>query len=234
MVAKSPSRRDLFHDDRDRRRYLELVGREVRDREWSVLTFCLMTNHAHLLVQTPSPDLGGGFKRIHEDYARSLNRRHDMSGHAFGARFYSELVRTDRHLIGCLRYIARNPVAHGACRRPRDWPWSAHRALAGRADPPGFLDAAAAYSHLGRTGAEARLTYLRLVARSDNALLSDLARPTSDRWMITAVDAYLIPVPQVAEFLGISVSTAYKRLASARENEGSGPSVSRENEGSGP
>jgi REP element-mobilizing transposase RayT len=223
VTAKTPSGRILFYDDRDWERYLRLLAREVRERKWRVLTFCLMTNHVHLLVRTPDPDLGAGFKHIHENFARTLNDRHEQQGHVFGSRFYSGLVRSDRHLMGCLRYIARNPVRHGACRQPRDWPWSAHRALAGLTDPPELLDRAEAYTFLGANAEEARFNYLRLVAQTDDALLSELAAAGSDRWLVTAVDSYLFSVPQIANFLAIGRSTAYKRLAAARETVGTDP-----------
>jgi putative transposase len=228
VVGKTPSGRVLFYDDRDRQHYLRLVAREVRDRRWSLITFCLMTNHVHLLVRTPDADLGAGFKRIHEDFARSINSRHELQGHLFGSRFYNGPVLTDRHLMGCLRYIARNPVRHGACQHPRDWRWSAHPALAGVVDPPSFLDVRSAYSYFGGSPEEARLGYLRLVAQSDEELLSDLALPGSDRWMLTAVESYLFTVPQIAEFLGISVRTAQRRMAAARDVKGTVPLTSAE------
>jgi putative transposase len=228
VTANTPSGRVLFYDDRDRQHYLRLVAREVRIRRWSVLTFCLMTNHVHLLVRTPDPDLGAGFKRIHEDFARSINSRYQLKGHLFGSRFYNGPVLSDRHLMGCLRYIARNPVRHGACRQPMDWPWSAHPALAGFVDPPSFLDVTSAYSYFGGEPEEARLNYLRLVAQSDEELLNDLARPRCDRWMLAATESYLFSVPQIAEFLGISVRTAQRRIAMVRDVKGTVPLASAE------
>jgi hypothetical protein len=53
-------------------------------------------------------------KAMHERFATELNRRHLQHGHVFGARFANRLVRTDRHLHGCFRYIARNPVEGGS------------------------------------------------------------------------------------------------------------------------
>ncbi len=225
VTGKSPSGRLLFHDDVDRQRYLQFVAREVREREWRVLTFCLLGNHLHLLVQTPCPDLSAGFKRVHEQFARHINRRRGEGGHVFGDRFYSGPVRTHRHVLGCLRYIARNPIEAGICRHPHDWPWSAHRALAGTAEPPAFLDVAAAYEHLGSYRGEARLNYLQLVAKSTDGLLADLAHSNSDAWLIAAVDDFSIPIGEIAQFLKISRTTAYERLAKARRTEGSVPSV---------
>jgi putative transposase len=223
--AKTPSGRVLFLDDLDRQRYLQLLAREVREREWSVLTYCQMTNHLHALVRTPAPDLGAGFKRVHETFARHLNDRHRMHGHVFGAPFNSKLVRSDRHILGCLRYIARNPVEAQMCSHAREWPWSAHRALAGLARPPSFLDVAGAYESLGGCTDDARTNYLRLVAKSNSALLADLARPDSDAWLVSAIDDFSITVVEIGAFLGVSRSTAYERLAKARRTEGSDPSV---------
>lgn len=228
VTAKSPSGRILFYDDRDRQDYLRLVAREVQERRWSLFTFCLMTNHVHLLVRTPAPDLGAGFKRIHEDFARSINGRHELSGHLFGNRFHNRPVLTDRHLIGCLRYIARNPVRHLACLQPGDWRWSAHPALSGVAEAPSFLDVSSAYSYLGADHAEGRSNYLRLVAQSDDELLRELARTPSDRWMLTAVEEFLFSVPQVADFLKISIRTAQRRLAAAHDVKGTVPFASAE------
>ena len=234
VTGKAPSGRVLFRDDLDRQRYLQLLAREIRERRWSVLTYCQLTNHLHILVRTPEPDLGLGLKRAHEDFARHFNRRHAEGGHLFGGRFHNRVVSTDRHVLGCLRYIARNPVEAGICRQPRDWPWSGHRALAGLAEPPVFLDIGAALAFLGADGGDARVNYLQLVAKSNEALLADLERTGSDQWLTHAVDDFFASVDEIAAFMGVSLATAYRRLAAARENQGSDPSVSRENEGSDP
>jgi hypothetical protein len=193
-----------------------------------------MTNHVHALVQTPRPDLGLGYKRIHEEFAWFINKRHGQQGHLFGARFHSRLVSTDRHAVGCLRYIARNPTEAGICSHPQEWPWSAHRALAGLVECPAFLDVSAAYEYLGSSEQHARLNYLRLVASSNNTILGDLARPASDAWLVTAVDDFAIPLAEIGAFLGVGRSTIYRRLSEVRGTEGSVPSVPVGTQGTGP
>jgi REP element-mobilizing transposase RayT len=234
VTAKTPSGRSLFHDNSDRQRYLHLLAEEVEAREWRVMTYCQLTNHLHVLVKTPRPDLGAGFKRIHEDFARYINRRHGLDGHVFGDRFYSGLVVSERHAVGCFRYIARNPIEAGICSRARDWPWSAHSALAGLAEPPGFLDLDAAYGQLGENPRSARLNYLQAVAKSDTQLLGDLARPDSDDWLLSAIDEFSIPMRDLAAFLNVGLSTVYRRICAARENEGTVPRFSVGNEGTVP
>jgi REP-associated tyrosine transposase len=234
VTARTPSGRLLFAGDDDRRRYLQLLAREVRDRRWSVLTFCQMSNHVHALVRTPGPDLGLGMKRIHEDYARYVNRRHGQQGHVFGARFYNGLVQDDHHAVGCLRYIARNPVDAGMCDHADDWPWSAHRALAGLTDVPDFLDLAGAYELLGPSYDHARVEYVRLVARCTQALLADLRLLDPSGWMLQALDHHAVTIDELAAFLGITSSAAYRRVAKTRATVGTGPGVACAAGGTGP
>jgi REP element-mobilizing transposase RayT len=215
----------LFPNDRARQLYLQLLTEQVRERKWKVLTFCLLGNHLHVLVLTPNANLGEGFKRLHEDFARYLNRTLDVNGPVFAERFHSKPVRDDRHAIGCLRYIARNPVAAGIVPHAERWPWSAHRALAGLDAPPELLAVDAALGLLDEDPLRARRAYQQLVAAGDQALLAALARPDTDRWLVDAVDDYAIEISQIAAFLDLSTSRVYRRLAAARATEGTVPGV---------
>lgn len=208
MTAKAPYGRVLFIDDQDRVRYLGLLAKEVEEREWQVFTFCEMTNHVHLLIRTRHANLGAGMKSMHERFATDLNRRHTQHGHVFGARFGSKPVRSDRHLLGCLRYIARNPVKAGMCASPADWPWSGHRALLGITEQETCVDVAGALEFLGANLGAARIAYQQLVARSDQDLIRD--------GLASAVDDFGIPASDLAEHLRVHPATAYRRLDAAR------------------
>ena len=56
FTARGSDRRPLFHDDRDRRTMLTILGGVVTEYDWSVLAWCLMANHYHLLMSAPSGD----------------------------------------------------------------------------------------------------------------------------------------------------------------------------------
>jgi REP element-mobilizing transposase RayT len=83
-----------------------------------------MTNHFHLLIETPAPNLSIGMHQLNGRYAAYFNERHRVDGHLFDRRFGSRLVETEEQLADTLRYIAFNPVDAGLCDHPRDWPWS--------------------------------------------------------------------------------------------------------------
>jgi putative transposase len=124
----------VFRGVADRRIFLALLGTVVERFSWQCLTYCLMDNHYHVLVRTPEPNLGAGMQRLNGRYAQDFNRRHRRSGHLWEQRYGSVLLEADAHLAQAIGYIALNPVRAGLCERPEDWPWSAHRALAGATD----------------------------------------------------------------------------------------------------
>jgi putative transposase len=123
-VRKSP----IFMEDHDRERFLILLELTARRHNWQLLSYCLMTNHFHLLVMTPEPNVSAGMQYLNGRYAQWFNWRHGYEGHVVERRFYSELVEADEHLAALARYIVLNPVRAGLCGSAGDWRWSSYRA----------------------------------------------------------------------------------------------------------
>lgn len=122
--ARGVDRREIFVDDADRRLYLDLLAGQVRERRWRLHAFCLMTNHIHLVVETPEPDLGRGMHRIHLPYVRHFNERCARVGRLFQDRYGSSRLWTLEAVAAKVAYVEQNPVAAGLCARAQDWPWS--------------------------------------------------------------------------------------------------------------
>lgn len=140
----------IFVTRRDRLHFLTLLERVVRRYGWLCQAYCLLTNHFHLLVETPEPNLSRGMHRLNAAYAQSFNRTHGRFGHLFADRFYSVGVANEGHLLEVSRYIALNPVRAGLCRRPEDWEWSSYGATIGCRTPVGFVDYDGVLRRFGR------------------------------------------------------------------------------------
>ncbi len=130
---------EIFLDDKDRLRFLEVLGTVVERFGWICHAYCLMTNHYHLLIETPQPSLSRGMKHLNGVYTQGFNRQHSRTGHLVQGRFKSIVVEKESHLLELARYIVLNPVRVKAVRSAKDWRWSSYRATAGQVVPPDFL-----------------------------------------------------------------------------------------------
>ena len=82
----------LFEDDRDRERFVETLGEAALKTGWQVHAYCLMSNHFHLVVETPQGNLVAGMKWLLGTYTGRFNRRHKLFGHLFSGRYESLVV----------------------------------------------------------------------------------------------------------------------------------------------
>jgi putative transposase len=101
---------DIFISSRDREKFLEYLAISVKRYEIKIHTYCLMTNHYHLLVETPHPNLSQAIKWVNVSYAAYFNRKRRRAGHLFQGRFKSILVDADEYLKHLSRYIHLNPL----------------------------------------------------------------------------------------------------------------------------
>jgi putative transposase len=166
VFARGNNRRDIYVDDVDRRIYLTTLGRVTRRQRWRCLSYCLMPNHVHLLVETPQANLGSGMQRLHGDYAHIFNERHGRSGHVFQGRFGSIRMETDEHLWTAAAYIALNPVTAGLCETPDAWPWSSHGSTVRPRRRPAWLDVERLLSYFEGLGGDPLERYLAMTGAS--------------------------------------------------------------------
>lgn len=140
VTNRGVEQRSIYADDRDRLRFLNLLARTVAERRWKLLAFVLMTNHFHLLFETPDTNLSRGMKDLDGDYASYFNVRHRRAGHLFQGRFKSHLVDSDTYLLEVARYIVLNPVRARMVASAAYWRWSSYRPTAGLSMVPQWLD----------------------------------------------------------------------------------------------
>jgi REP element-mobilizing transposase RayT len=139
VTSRGNARQDIFLVDPDRWLFLETLGDTVTRFGWICHAYCLMTNHYHLLLETPEANLSRGMRHLNGVYTQTFNRRHMRTGHVLQGRFKAILVEKETHLLELARYVVLNPVRARAARSARDWPWSSYRATAGMVDAPDFL-----------------------------------------------------------------------------------------------
>jgi len=139
VTSRGNAKQEIFADDEDRQTFLMHLARAVRRFSWICHAFCLMGDHYHLLIETPSANLSRGMQYLNSAYTQAFNRRHGRSGHVLQGRYKAVLVEKESHLLELTRYLVLNPVRAGLVRRPEEWPWSSYSATVGLADVPDFL-----------------------------------------------------------------------------------------------
>lgn len=82
----------------------------ITDIDYSIIAYCIMDNHLHLLMKVDYDKLEILMKRLNIKFAMHYNKIKKRYGHVFLDRLISEAVEDDKYLLGALRYIHNNPV----------------------------------------------------------------------------------------------------------------------------
>jgi REP-associated tyrosine transposase len=163
VTANSNYGRVVFRDDEEREWFLAFVEAGVARYGWSCHSYCLLSTHYHLLMETPQPNISAGMQYINGRYGQWANWHREERSHVFEGRFGSRLVVNESHALEVHRYIALNPVRAGLVRDPEEWPWSSLAAILGRAKPRAFLDVDTVLDELGSTRSAARRRLRRFI-----------------------------------------------------------------------
>lgn len=134
ITQRGTARQLVFLTHADRRVYLELLREQSPQAGVSILSYCLMPNHVHLVgVPADEDSLAVLLRRVHGRYAQYFNARKVRQGHLWQNRFYSCPLGPS-HLWMALRYVELNPVRAGMVAEPTAFEWSSAQVHCGGND----------------------------------------------------------------------------------------------------
>lgn len=140
VTIRGNGQQNIFGDDHDRERFLCRLSESVEAYGIRLYLFCLMANHVHLLLETPSANLRRFMHSLETGYTVYYNLRHQTTGHLFHGRYKAKLVDGDDYLLKLSRYVHLNPVqieklkhksANERIAYLRKYPWSSYRSYIG-------------------------------------------------------------------------------------------------------
>jgi REP element-mobilizing transposase RayT len=169
VTSRGDGGEDIYLSDGDRRRFLEILGDVWERFNWTIHAHCLMTNHYHLVVETPDANLSKGMRQLNGVYTQAFNRAHNRVGHVFQGRYKGILVEKENHLVELARYVVLNPVRAGMVGSPEQWPWSSYRGMVGEEAAPKWLETRSVLAVFGSDESEAVDRYVRFVAQGIGA-----------------------------------------------------------------
>ncbi len=163
ITARGNAKQGIFLGDRDYRSFFSIFADVSAECDWRCYAYCLMPNHYHLVLTTPTGVLSRGMKLLNAVYAQRFHRRHDSAGHVFQGRFKSMLVDKEPYLLEVCRYVVLNPVRARLVEKCEEWPWSSYRATLGIDPKPSFLDSHLLLDRFGDKEGKARRAFAEFV-----------------------------------------------------------------------
>lgn len=154
VVTRGNNKRVIYEDDRDRRYFAMRVNWIANKYGWTVIAYCLMRNHYHLVIRVGDRGLGAGMCELNTSYATQFNIWHGRVNHLFGKRYWNRRLRSEGALTNAVRYVVRNPVAAGGDVRLEAHPWTSYAATIGLAFADMRLERDELLAFFGRTPSE--------------------------------------------------------------------------------
>ncbi|MGH8018219.1 MAG: transposase [Opitutaceae bacterium] len=223
VINRGNYRSWIFRSEKTKAAFLKCLDQTCEKTGWRVHAWCLMSNHYHLAVETPRPNLADGMRWLQGAFALRFNRLRKQRGHLFQGRYKSLIVEPGAGLGSLCHYIHLNAVRAKLC-SAKDlamWPWSSMNWLIHPKKRPAWHDPFAALEHAGGlkdTGAGRRkyIEYLAWLAENEPARKEMQFETMSAGWAIGSV-AFKKELAQEHAVAAAHVPEVQADLAKARE-----------------
>jgi REP element-mobilizing transposase RayT len=131
VVTRGNNRRSIYLVDRDRTVFFLMVARLAEKYGWSVIAYCLMGSHYHLILRIGTRGLSKGLDELNGGYARWFNGEHGRMNHLFGKRYWNRPLRSESAVINGIRYVVQNPQRAGVPGPLESHLWTSYAATLG-------------------------------------------------------------------------------------------------------
>ena len=127
VIVQGINKEYIFEQNKYKEKYLKILKSRKEKYNLDIVSYCIMSNHAHILIHTDSiNNLSMFMKRINEDYARYYNYVEKRVGYVFKGGFLSEPITDYKYLLNCIAYIHKNPVKANMVEKCEYYPYSSY------------------------------------------------------------------------------------------------------------
>jgi REP element-mobilizing transposase RayT len=163
VTSRGDGREDIYLDDTDRVMWLEVFGQTCERFNWVCHAWYQMTNHYHVVIETPDANLSQGMRQLNGVYTQRFNKAHRRVGHVFQGRYKGILVERDSYLLELARYVVLNPLRARMVDALEEWPWSSYLATCGQVPCAPWLQTDWIFGHFSSEREKAIQHYVRFV-----------------------------------------------------------------------
>ena len=139
VISRGHRRENIFRNDGDRKKFLNKLSLAAERLQLKIHAYVLMSNHYHLLIETPQANIAKAMHDINAGYANWFRNKYRLIGSIFQGRFKAIVVEKDEYLLVLSAYIHLNPVKAGMVKTPEEYIWSSYGSYIGKNKPPSFL-----------------------------------------------------------------------------------------------
>lgn len=128
IIVQGINKEYIFDKERYIKQYMKLLYKYKVDTSINIIAYCIMNNHAHLLLYTETIDeMSQYMHKVNTGYAKYYNYiNKDRVGYVFRDRYVSEPIENQRYLINCINYIHYNPVKGGIVEKCSEYKYSSY------------------------------------------------------------------------------------------------------------
>src|SRR3989339_593111 len=141
IMTRGNAKESIYRTEKDRIIFLEILKTTINRYSWKCYAYCLMENHYHLLIETPSGNLSKGMQYLNGVYTQKYNFNNNRVGHVFQGRYKAVLVEKGSYFLEVVRYIFLNPIKTKLVKKPVEWKWSSYRSVLEGASPLNWIAA---------------------------------------------------------------------------------------------
>ena len=163
VTSRGNEQKDVFKSQKDREKFLSYLESATERYGAVIHAYCLLSNHYHILLETPAGNLSQIMRHINGAYTIYFNIKRKRAGHLFQGRFKAILVEADEYATELSRYIHLNPVRAGIVARPEEYQWSSYRNYIGQGKTPEWLKTWFILGYFGKRAALAEKKYRSFV-----------------------------------------------------------------------
>ena len=191
IVQRGHNRQTVFVSDDDYNYYLENLIHFKQELNCRIYSYCLMTNHVHLVIDPgANPEsLSQLMKHVAGRQTRYVNKLEKRTGSLWEGRFKSSIVSEKEYLAACCRYVELNPLRAGMVTDPAGYQWSSY-ACKGRGKKDPVVDFDTSYMALGGNEEERQVAYAEYVLGTVPEYELKLIRESLQRGQLTGSDRF--------------------------------------------
>lgn len=126
ITNRGNRRADIFKDEEDYQVYLTILQQTMDKYPYILYSYCLMTNHIHMQIETKDVEIWHIMRYINLLYTKYFNNKYNFIGHLFQGRYKSEIIENDTYNLETSRYIHLNPVKANMVNTPIEYKWSSY------------------------------------------------------------------------------------------------------------